>query len=107
MSGGSRHLWSKIESWCGYALFAQACYALLLCIFVQDFEPQFMLQIRFQRLGRKKLPFYRIVAIDSKRRRDGIPIEVRAYARSPIDAGNNCRRLLWTRLARVLRILTS
>lgn len=31
--------------------------------------------IRFQRFGRKKLPFYRIVAIDSQRRRDGLPLE--------------------------------
>ena len=33
-------------------------------------------QIRFQRYGRRKSPFYRIVAIDSKSRRQGIPIEV-------------------------------
>ena len=33
-------------------------------------------QIRFTRMGRKKLPFYRIVAIDSRKRRDGRPIEV-------------------------------
>lgn len=31
--------------------------------------------IRFQRYGRKKSPFYRLVAIDSKKRRDGAPIE--------------------------------
>ncbi|KAG2491789.1 hypothetical protein HYH03_009949 [Edaphochlamys debaryana] len=31
--------------------------------------------IRFQRFGRKKLPFYRLVAIDSKDRRDGEPLE--------------------------------
>ena len=31
--------------------------------------------IRFTRMGRKKLPFYRIVAIDSKKRRDGAPLE--------------------------------
>ena len=31
--------------------------------------------IRFTRMGRKKLPFYRIVAIDSRKRRDGIPLE--------------------------------
>ncbi len=34
-----------------------------------------LLQIRFTRLGRKKAPFYRIVAIDSKARRDGAPLE--------------------------------
>lgn len=32
-------------------------------------------QIRFTRVGRKKLPFYRIVAVDSKVRRDGAPLE--------------------------------
>ncbi|CAL8464859.1 g4394 [Coccomyxa elongata] len=31
--------------------------------------------IRFQRFGRKKSPFYRLVAIDSRSRRDGRPIE--------------------------------
>ena len=33
------------------------------------------LQIRFTRMGRKKLPFYRIVAVDSRKRRDGAPLE--------------------------------
>ena len=32
-------------------------------------------KIRLQRLGKKKRPFYRIVAIDSKKRRDGLEIE--------------------------------
>jgi len=32
-------------------------------------------QIRFTRLGRKKLPFYRIIAVDSRERRDGAPLE--------------------------------
>ncbi|KAG1663540.1 hypothetical protein FOA52_003168 [Chlamydomonas sp. UWO 241] len=31
--------------------------------------------LRFQRFGRKKAPFYRLVAIDSKDRRDGRPLE--------------------------------
>jgi small subunit ribosomal protein S16 len=31
--------------------------------------------IRFARFGRKKLPFYRLVAIDSRARRDGKPLE--------------------------------
>uniref|UniRef100_A0A7S0WIK9 30S ribosomal protein S16, chloroplastic n=1 Tax=Chlamydomonas leiostraca TaxID=1034604 RepID=A0A7S0WIK9_9CHLO len=31
--------------------------------------------LRFQRFGRKKLPFYRLVAIESKDRRDGRPLE--------------------------------
>lgn len=33
------------------------------------------MQIRFTRLGRKKLPFYRIIAVDSRVRRDGAPLE--------------------------------
>ena len=37
------------------------------------------LQIRFSRRGRKKLPFYRLVAVDSRKRRDGRPLEVRLY----------------------------
>jgi small subunit ribosomal protein S16 len=32
-------------------------------------------QIRFTRMGRKKEPFYRIIAIDSRSRRDGLPIQ--------------------------------
>ena len=32
-------------------------------------------QIRFTRMGRKKLPFYRIIAVDSRVRRDGAPLE--------------------------------
>jgi len=31
--------------------------------------------LRFQRFGRTKKPFYRLVAIDSRDRRDGRPIE--------------------------------
>lgn len=33
-----------------------------------------MVKIRLKRLGRKKAPFYRIVAIDSRERRQGAPI---------------------------------
>eukprot|EP01024_Parvocaulis_polyphysoides_P020068 TRINITY_DN1922_c0_g1_i1.p2 TRINITY_DN1922_c0_g1~~TRINITY_DN1922_c0_g1_i1.p2 ORF type:complete len:120 (-),score=10.97 TRINITY_DN1922_c0_g1_i1:215-574(-) len=32
-------------------------------------------RIRFTRMGRKKAPFYRIIAIDSRKRRDGRPLE--------------------------------
>ena len=32
-------------------------------------------QIRFTRLGRKRTSFYRIIAIDSRKRRDGLPLE--------------------------------
>nr|YP_009396504.1 ribosomal protein S16 [Polysiphonia scopulorum]ARW65690.1 ribosomal protein S16 [Polysiphonia scopulorum] len=34
-----------------------------------------MLKIRLKRLGRKKKPFYRIIAIDSRNKRDGRSIE--------------------------------
>tara|TARA_Y100000766_G_C18704822_1_gene506026 strand:+ start:392 stop:505 length:114 start_codon:yes stop_codon:yes gene_type:complete len=32
-------------------------------------------KIRLKRMGRKKRPFYRLVAIDSRKRRDGLEIE--------------------------------
>lgn len=38
-----------------------------------------VVQIRFTRMGRKKLPFYRIVAVDSRVRRDGAPLEYLGY----------------------------
>lgn len=38
-----------------------------------------MLKIRLKRLGRKKLPNYRIIAIDSRKRRDGKAIEELGY----------------------------
>nr|YP_009313398.1 Ribosomal protein S16 [Dichotomaria marginata]SCW21652.1 Ribosomal protein S16 [Dichotomaria marginata] len=34
-----------------------------------------MLKIRLKRYGRKKQPCYRIIVIDSRKRRDGQPIE--------------------------------
>nr|YP_009392992.1 ribosomal protein S16 [Caloglossa intermedia]ARW61554.1 ribosomal protein S16 [Caloglossa intermedia] len=34
-----------------------------------------MLKIRLKRLGKKKKPCYRIITIDSRRKRDGKPIE--------------------------------
>nr|QCI05062.1 ribosomal protein S16 [Callithamnion tetricum] len=34
-----------------------------------------MLKIRLKRLGRKKKPSYRVIAIDSRKRRDGQPLE--------------------------------
>nr|YP_009628779.1 ribosomal protein S16 [Balbiania investiens]QBX88562.1 ribosomal protein S16 [Balbiania investiens] len=34
-----------------------------------------MLKIRLKRYGRKKQPSYRIIVIDSRKRRDGRPIE--------------------------------
>jgi small subunit ribosomal protein S16 len=34
-----------------------------------------MLKIRLKRMGRKKQPSYRIIAIDSRSRRDGKPVE--------------------------------
>lgn len=38
-----------------------------------------MLKIRFKRIGRKKLPSYRLVLIDSKTGRNGRPIEQLGY----------------------------
>eukprot|EP00854_Cymbomonas_tetramitiformis_P014092 gene14092-16665_t len=34
-----------------------------------------VVKIRFTRMGRNKSPFYRIVAIDSRKRRDGRPLQ--------------------------------
>ena len=34
-----------------------------------------MVKIRLKRIGSKKAPYYRIVATDSRARRDGAPIE--------------------------------
>ena len=34
-----------------------------------------MVKIRLRRAGAKKRPFYRIVAIDERRQRDGRPLE--------------------------------
>ncbi|KAL3134940.1 hypothetical protein ABBQ32_007901 [Trebouxia sp. C0010 RCD-2024] len=40
------------------------------------FQPvQNRVVLRFSRRGRKKLPFYRLVAVDSRKRRDGRPLE--------------------------------
>ena len=53
-----------------------------LCLTVRT--PTLPPQIRFTRLGRIRSPFYRIIAIDSRKRRDGAPLEVRAApARGP------------------------
>lgn len=38
-----------------------------------------MVKIRLTRLGRKKAPFYRIVAIQNRSKREGIPIEVLGF----------------------------
>ncbi len=34
-----------------------------------------MVKIRLKRIGATKAPYYRIVAVDSRQRRDGMPIE--------------------------------
>ena len=39
------------------------------------YDPHAHTQIRFTRMCRKKEPFYRIIAIDSRARRDGLPIQ--------------------------------
>lgn len=38
-----------------------------------------MVKIRLMRMGRKKIPFYRIVAVDSRKKRDGAYIEKLGY----------------------------
>ncbi|MBS1989023.1 MAG: 30S ribosomal protein S16 [Cyanobacteria bacterium SZAS LIN-3] len=38
-----------------------------------------MVKIRLTRVGAKKAPHYRIVAVDSRARRDGMPIETLGY----------------------------
>ena len=38
-----------------------------------------MVRLRLTRLGRKKVPFYRVVATDSRNPRDGKAIEVLGY----------------------------
>ena len=38
-----------------------------------------MVKIRLKRIGAKKAPHYRIVAVDSRSRRDGMPIEELGY----------------------------
>ena len=49
---------------------------VLFTAYAEDEQHRCAVQIRFQRFGRRKSPFYRIVAIDSKSRRQGVPIEV-------------------------------
>lgn len=44
--------------------------------------------LRFQRFGRKKRPFYRLVAIDSRVRRDGRPLEYLGWY-DPINKETN------------------
>ena len=38
-----------------------------------------MVRLRLTRMGRKKQPFYRVVAIDQRSQRDGRPIEFLGY----------------------------
>ena len=49
-----------------------------------------MVKLRMTRLGKKKSPFYRIIAIDSKKRRDGDYIE-RIGLYNPIASGKAVR----------------
>ena len=44
-------------------------------------------KIRLQRIGTKKKPFYRVVVMDERKRRDGITIENLGQYQ-PISAGN-------------------
>ena len=57
------------------------CSALLLYAAVR--HQGVCLQIRFTRRGRKQLPFYRVIAIDHREKRDGRPLEARFGAAQP------------------------
>ena len=46
-------------------------------------------KIRFKRIGRKKSPFYRIVAIDSSKKRNGKEIERLGWF-NPITSNHDC-----------------
>nr|WGH13060.1 ribosomal protein S16 [Echinothamnion sp.] len=46
-----------------------------------------MLKIRLKRLGRKKQPFYRIILIDSRKKRDGKAIEEIGFY-NPLNKNN-------------------
>ena len=45
-------------------------------------------RIRLKKMGRKKRPFYRLVAIDSKKRRDGLEIERLGWY-NPVDKNSS------------------
>jgi small subunit ribosomal protein S16 len=49
-----------------------------------------MVKIRLKRLGAKKQPFYRIVVMDARSKRDGKSIEELGYY-NPLLDGNNFR----------------
>lgn len=38
-----------------------------------------MIMIRLSRFGRKKAPFYRVVAIDGSKKREGEPLEILGF----------------------------
>jgi small subunit ribosomal protein S16 len=48
-------------------------------VFKKSEEKNLPVKLRLRRSGRKKLPFYRIVAIDSRKRRDGLYLEKIGY----------------------------
>ena len=45
-----------------------------------------MVKLRLKRIGRRKSPFYRLIAIDSRKRRDGRELEVLGWY-NPIRSG--------------------
>ncbi len=55
-------------------------------------------KIRLTRMGSKKKPFYRIVALDSRTRRDGRPLEFLGYYNpmtEPVDVKLNNERIAY------------
>lgn len=49
-----------------------------------------MLKIRLKRFGRKKRPFYRIILIDSRKKRDGKAIEELGFY-NPLNKKHNIK----------------
>ncbi|MBI45424.1 MAG: 30S ribosomal protein S16 [Candidatus Marinimicrobia bacterium] len=47
-------------------------------------------RIRLKRMGRKKRPFYRLVAIDSRKRRDGLEVERLGWY-NPVEKDLSCQ----------------
>jgi len=70
---------ARIAPTCEVRVRGSACWARRSSGWHQRRRPSLTrrLQIRFTRLGRNKSPFYRVVVMDSRTRRDGRPLEVR------------------------------
>ena len=56
-----------------------------------------MLKTRLKRFGRKKCPCYRVVAIDSRSKRDGKALEVLGFYNPTLQTYSNRRPSHWSR----------